>query len=101
MLASFPPSLLLAALSHPMNNAFVKFALCASLDKSAAQCGLLHDRLVRFIIEVSGKTRFAGTDSITYARATGETPPCRRLHIHDLACSQESAQGVIGAPQVQ
>lgn len=84
-----------------MNNSFLKFIQHADLGKTVARRGLLSSHPVHFFVEISEEAAFAGTVTLKSAGTLDETSFCRRTHNHDLDCSEQSAQIVMGAPKVQ
>lgn len=75
-----------------MNNGFLKFVLRDDVGKIAAQRHLLSGQLVPFFFKVSEEAAFAGTATLSDDGTLREISFRRRLHNHELQCSEESGQ---------
>lgn len=70
--------------------------LALDLNKTAAQRGLLSSQLVQHFVEDSTEALFASTATLSHASGLDTTASDRRVHSHDLLCTEESDQVVIG-----
>lgn len=81
-----------------MNNTFLKSVLRADVGKTTAQRGRHPGQLGHHFVEVSKEALLVGTATLSNARLPGETSFRRRLHKHDLLCSEEFGQVATRAP---
>lgn len=80
------------ALLFPLRNTSYSSILRVNFSKTATQRGLPYAHGVHLFSEVRREAMFDGTITLSDSRSSRKTSLRRRLHIHDLKCSDESGR---------